>query len=236
MNWKQFIYRYKHIFVALYFPVYMVWFMWLEARDDVPFTYIHCAIDDYIPFCEYFIIPYLLWFVYVFATLALLFFDLKHLENYYQTIATLIIGMTASLLIYTLFPNAQNMRPTQFTHDNIFTQVISMLYATDTDTNVLPSIHVFNSLAIHAGLCRYATIHKQKIWRNGSFVLCLLICMSTLFLKKHPYCLHKTIWMFFIRLDCILPAANLFLPALNAGQSLHRPVDDMHSAGQVLCH
>ena len=35
MNWKQFIYRYKHIFVALYFPVYMVWFMWLEARDDV---------------------------------------------------------------------------------------------------------------------------------------------------------------------------------------------------------
>ena len=120
MNWKQFIYRYKHIFVALYFPVYMVWFVWLEARVDVPFTYIHCAIDDYIPFCEYFIIPYLLWFVYVFATLALLFFDLKHLENYYQTIATLIIGMTASLLIYTLFPNAQNMRPTQFTHDNIF--------------------------------------------------------------------------------------------------------------------
>lgn len=187
MNWKQFIYRYKHIFVALYFPVYMVWFMWLEARVDVPFTYIHCAIDDYIPFCEYFIIPYLLWFVYVFATLALLFFDLKHLENYYQTIATLIIGMTASLLIYTLFPNAQSMRPTQFTHDNIFTQVISMLYATDTDTNVLPSIHVFNSLAIHAGLCRHATIHKQKIWRNGSFVLCLLICMSTLFLKQHSF-------------------------------------------------
>ena len=31
MNWKQFIYRYKHIFVALYFPVYMVWFVWLEA-------------------------------------------------------------------------------------------------------------------------------------------------------------------------------------------------------------
>ena len=60
MNWKQFIYRYKHIFVALYFPVYMVWFVWLEARVDVPFTYIHCAIDDYIPFCEYFIIPFIM--------------------------------------------------------------------------------------------------------------------------------------------------------------------------------
>ena len=185
MNWKQFIYRYKHIFVALYFPVYMVWFMWLEARDDVPFTYIHCAIDDYIPFCEYFIIPYLLWFVYVFATLALLFFDLKHLENYYQTIATLIIGMTASLLIYTLFPNAQNMRPTQFTHDNIFTQVISMLYATDTDTNVLPSIHVFNSLAVHMSLTNCEALRDHKGVRYGSLVLTLLIIMSTMFLKQH---------------------------------------------------
>ena len=185
MNWKQFIYRYKHIFVALYFPVYMVWFVWLEARVDVPFTYIHCAIDDYIPFCEYFIIPYLLWFVYVFATLALLFFDLKHLENYYQTIATLIIGMTASLLIYTLFPNAQNMRPTQFTHDNIFTQVISMLYATDTDTNVLPSIHVFNSLAVHMSLTNCEALRDHKGVRYGSLVLTLLIIMSTMFLKQH---------------------------------------------------
>ena len=185
MNWKQFIYRYKHIFVALYFPVYMVWFVWLEARVDVPFTYIHCAIDDYIPFCEYFIIPYLLWFVYVFATLALLFFDLKHLENYYQTIATLIIGMTASLLIYTLFPNAQNMRPTQFTHDNIFTQVISMLYATDTDTNVLPSIHVFNSLAVHMSLTNCEALRDHKGVRYGSLILTLLIIMSTMFLKQH---------------------------------------------------
>ena len=172
--------------VALYTVFYLLCFTYLENRH-VRYHIIDSSLDDKIPFCEYFIIPYLLWFVYVFATLALLFFDLKHLENYYQTIATLIIGMTASLLIYTLFPNAQNMRPTQFTHDNIFTQVISMLYATDTDTNVLPSIHVFNSLAIHAGLCRYATIHKQKIWRNGSFVLCLLICMSTLFLKQHSF-------------------------------------------------
>lgn len=124
--------------------------------------------------------------MYVFATLALLFFDLKHLENYYQTIATLIIGMTASLLIYTLFPNAQNMRPTQFTHDNIFTQVISMLYATDTDTNVLPSIHVFNSLAIHAGLCRYATIHKQ---RSGATALC------TVPLDLYVYAIFETAFL-----------------------------------------
>ena len=184
---KSFLKKYRHAWVLLYFLIYMPWFVYLERRTNVRHYMIHSPIDNHIPFIEYFIVPYLLWFVYVFATLALLFFDLKHLENYYQTIATLIIGMTASLLIYTLFPNAQNMRPTQFTHDNIFTQVISMLYATDTDTNVLPSIHVFNSLAIHAGLCRYATIHKQKIWRNGSFVLCLLICMSTLFLKQHSF-------------------------------------------------
>ena len=85
---NAFIERNKHALLLLYFMIYLPWFGHLERTVTTHFHVIHVALDDYIPFCEYFIIPYLLWFVYVFATLALLFFDLKHLENYYQTIAT----------------------------------------------------------------------------------------------------------------------------------------------------
>ena len=99
MNWKQFIYCYKHIFVALYFPVYMVWFMWLEARDDVPFTYIHCAIDDYIPFCEYFIIPYLLWFLYIAVTVGYFLFFNENTTEFWSLILNLAIGMTLFLIV-----------------------------------------------------------------------------------------------------------------------------------------
>ena len=170
---KQFLFKYKHAIIILYLPIYMVWFILLEQRNDVKFSEVHCIIDDFIPFCEIFIIPYLLWFVYVAASLVFLFFQTKYIDDFYRCAAILVMGMTTSLIIYTFFPNAQNMRPDSFERENIFTNIISILYATDTDTNVCPSIHVYNSVAIHV--------------KNSSLILCILICMSTLFLKQHSF-------------------------------------------------
>lgn len=59
---KEFLFKYKHAIIILYMPIYLFWFTSLEKRTNVHFTDIHCKIDDYIPFCEFFIIPYLLWF------------------------------------------------------------------------------------------------------------------------------------------------------------------------------
>lgn len=182
---KDFLFKYKHAIVALYFPVYMTWFLYLESRDNLDFTYIHCFIDDWIPFCEYFIIPYLLWFIYVAASLLFLFFQTKHLDDFYRCCACLLLGMTTSLFIYTVFPNAQNMRPTTFEHDNIFTRIISVLYAADTDTNVLPSIHVYNSVAIHVAIAKSYYFKDKKKVKLASLILCTLICISTLVLKQH---------------------------------------------------
>ena len=61
---KAFKEKYPHIWVVSYFIIYMIWFVWLESRADEPYHVIHFPLDDYIPFCEYFIIPYLLWFAY----------------------------------------------------------------------------------------------------------------------------------------------------------------------------
>ena len=60
---KEFLFKYKHAIIILYMPIYLLWFTSLEKRTNVHFTDIHCKIDDYIPFCEFFIIPYLLWFL-----------------------------------------------------------------------------------------------------------------------------------------------------------------------------
>lgn len=55
--------------------------------------------------------------------------------------------MTIFLIVSYAYPNAQHLRPVEFPRDNIFTDVVRWLYKTDTPTNILPSIHVFNSLA-----------------------------------------------------------------------------------------
>ena len=185
MNWKQFIYRYKHIFVALYFPVYMVWFVWLEARVDVPFTYIHCAIDDYIPFCEYFIIPYLLWFIYIAVTVGYFLFFNENTTEFWSLILNLAIGMTLFLIVSYVYPNGLNIRPTEFTNDSVFTSMVQFLYRTDTPTNVLPSIHVYNSVAAFSAIHTCKNLQKHKGIRTGSFILTTLIILSTMFLKQH---------------------------------------------------
>lgn len=184
---KQLLFKYKHAIIILYLPIYIIWFILLEKRTDVKFSEVHCIVDDFIPFCEIFIIPYLLWFVYVASSLVFLFFQTKYIDDFYKCAAILVMGMTTSLIIYTFFPNAQNMRPGSFERDNIFTNIISVLYAADTDTNVCPSIHVYNSVAIHVGIATSQYFKNKKWIKNSSLVLCILICMSTLFLKQHSF-------------------------------------------------
>ena len=145
---KEFLFKYKHAIIILYMPIYLLWFTSLEKRTNVHFTDIHCKIDDYIPFCEFFIIPYLLWFLYVAVSLVYLFFQTKHLDDFYRCCAVLLLGMTTSLLIYTIFPNQQTMRPKTFDHSNIFTTIIDILYRTDTDTNVFPSTVSYTHLTL----------------------------------------------------------------------------------------
>ena len=64
VKFRKFFEQYKHLLLILYFPVYMLWFAYVEKTVTKHFHVIHMKIDDLIPFCEYFIVPYLLWFAY----------------------------------------------------------------------------------------------------------------------------------------------------------------------------
>ena len=146
---------------------------------------IHCKLDDMIPFCELFAIPYFLWFLYVAVSLIFLFLQSEHMSDFYRCSAVLMLGMTTCLIIFTIFSNAQPLRPEIFPRDNFLTGIVAGLYQGDTPTNVCPSIHVYNSIAIHMALSQNYALRKHKGIRTGSLVLCILICLSTMFLKQH---------------------------------------------------
>lgn len=187
MNWKEIINHNKHILFIIYCPLYLWCFSWLEARDNIPFQDIHCTIDNWIPFCELFVIPYVLWFLYVAAVVIYLYFQKEHLEDYYHCVILLMLGMSTCLLIYYLFPNEQNLRPDTFAKQNIFTDIIAFIYASDTNTNVLPSIHVYNAIAIHVAFYTSYRFRNRHGWHIASLTLCILICLSTMFLKQHSF-------------------------------------------------
>lgn len=180
---KEIMRKYKHVWVLSYFFIYLVWFFYLEGRTWVSHTPVKMNLDNLIPFNELFAIPYFLWFFYIALVVLLFFFRSK--GDYYKTTAYLFIGMTICLIIYTIWPNGQNLRPTVFARDNILVDFVKSLYQTDTSTNVCPSIHVFNSVVVHIAICKSSLFDKHKVVKAASFVLMVLICLSTVFLKQH---------------------------------------------------
>ena len=170
--------------VALYTVCYLLCFSYLENRH-VRYHIIDSSLDDKIPFCEYFIIPYLLWFLYIAVTVGYFLFFNENTTEFWSLILNLAIGMTLFLIVSYVYPNGLNIRPTEFTNDSVFTRMVQFLYRTDTPTNVLPSIHVYNSVAAFSAIHTCKNLQKHKGIRTGSFILTTLIVLSTMFLKQH---------------------------------------------------
>lgn len=183
MKIKRFLKKYNHALVFLYALIYMPWFMYLEKHVTRDYYLIHSPLDDYIPFVEYFIVPYLLWFLFLGIGAFYLFFNDK--KEFLRMAAFQIAGMTIFLIICTVFPNGLHLRPTAFARDNIFVDLVRFVYSTDTPTNVLPSMHVFNSVGICLGLSHTERLRNRRWILLGVHVLTMLIILSTVFLKQH---------------------------------------------------
>lgn len=61
-NWFS---RHPIWFMAFYLVFYLSVFHWLEVNITVPEVWVHCHLDDLIPFCKYAVIPYLAWFIWI---------------------------------------------------------------------------------------------------------------------------------------------------------------------------
>lgn len=170
--------------IPVYTVFYVITFMLLE-KHVTNVHIISSPLDQYIPFCEYFIIPYYLWFFYIIAVLIYFSFGGADVKEYNQLVFSLGIGMTIFLFISWAWPNGLNLRPETFPRDNFFTRWVASLYQADTSTNVFPSIHVYNSVAAFIAINRCKALRKKKVIRAGAFILSTLIILSTVFLKQH---------------------------------------------------
>lgn len=143
---------------------------------------VYCPLDDKIPFCEYFLIPYLFWFVFLIGIqIYTLLYDIEAFEKFMRFI---ILTYTAAIIIYILFPNCQELRPMVFERNNLFTRFMEGFYQFDTNTNVCPSIHVIGSVAVM--LCGWNSRHLDTIgWKAFFGIAAFLISISTVFLKQH---------------------------------------------------
>lgn len=174
--------EYSHVLLLLYWPLFFLAFKVMEKLVVKDYFVMYCPLDDMIPFCEYFVIPYVFWFFYI---ISMLIYGLLYDRGCFRRFMwSIIISYTAALVIFILFPNGQDLRPVTFQRDNVFTRYLAEFYNVDTNTNVFPSIHVLGAMMVFfAGFtCRR---FAAPGWRIYFSLTTVLIILSTLFLKQH---------------------------------------------------
>ena len=63
--------------------------------------------------------------------------------------------------------------------------MIARLYQTDSPNNILPSIHVYNSLGAWFAIQNSRLTRERPRLRMASLVMTSLIILSTMFIKQH---------------------------------------------------
>ena len=194
--------EYRHLFMLLgwvgYFVLYLLTENLIPAENCYP---VHCALDDFVPFCEWFIIPYVSWYLLIIGSLA--YFLLYSVDSFRKLQTYIIITQIIAMAVYVIFPTRQDLRPTVM-YDNPLTWIVNLIYSVDTNTGVCPSLHVGYSLGIASTWLREKNVPK---WVRAAIAIwCGVICISVAFVKQHsvvdifaaiPMCLFAEWFVFF---------------------------------------
>lgn len=174
--------QYKHLKLLLGWLVYFLFYFLTESFIPVEKCHlIHSALDDKIPFNEFFFIPYCFWYVLIVISLG--YFALYNVDNFKNLQIYIIITQVVAMTVYILYPSVQDLRPAEFVRDNLFTKIATLIYTFDTPTGVCPSLHVAYSLGI--GSCWLKEKSASKPWKAFIVFCVVLISISTTVVKQH---------------------------------------------------
>ncbi len=162
----------------VYFILYFITENLIPAEKCHP---VHCALDDLIPFNEFFVVFYVGWFFLVVGSLARTFF--YDVESFKKLQTFIMITQAVAMVCYILWPSRQDLRPDTFPRENILTAVLGFIYKFDTSTGVCPSLHAAYSLAILSVGLKDKSI--SGVWKAVLTLVVLMICLAVCFVKQH---------------------------------------------------
>ena len=174
--------EYSHLKLLLGWVGYFILYFLTENLIPAETCYsVHSVLDDWIPFYEGFLIPYVFWYALIVISLG--YFLLYHVDSFKRLQTYIIITQVVAMAAYILFPTRQDLRPEVFPRDNFLTQCVALLYRLDTNTGVCPSLHVAYSIGIASVWTKEKGV--SVLWKAFVVVAVILICLSTMFIKQH---------------------------------------------------
>lgn len=174
--------RFSHLKLLFGWVSYFALYILTENLIPVEKCYVvHSRLDDWIPFQEWFVIPYVGWYLLIVFSLG--YFLLYNIDNFKGLQTYFIITQLIAMAVYIIFPTRQDMRPVEFPRNNVLTEIVRTLYAIDTNTGVCPSLHVAYSLGIASSWLKEKSASRTV--KCLIMIAAVLICLSTVFIKQH---------------------------------------------------
>lgn len=174
--------EYRHLKLLLGWVGYLIMYFLTENLIPVERCHpVHCFLDDVIPFCEWFVIPYTSWYLLIVFSLG--YFLLYNVDSFKKLQTYIILTQVIAMVVYIVYPNRQDMRPETFPRENVLTAILGIIYSADTSTGVCPSLHVAYSLGIASTWLREKAVALP--WRIAIALWCGVICISVAFVKQH---------------------------------------------------
>ncbi|MDR7000329.1 phosphatase PAP2 family protein [Neobacillus niacini] len=167
-----------YLLLLLVIPLLAVVYQILNERTHKAVD-ISTSIDQAIPFLPIFIIPYIVWYGYIFCYLV--YFCFKDTKVYLKTLILIVAAELICFVVYFFFQTTVP-RP-ELTGNTVIVNLVEWIYANDQPVNCFPSIHVLTTFTI-----MLASLHIKK--KHILNTLCIniigtLIIVSTLFVKQH---------------------------------------------------
>ena len=172
----------RYALLSFYFLIYVIGFFIIERLPMPEYWVSYIPLDDKIPFCRYFIYPYCMWYPFL-AVCGLYLLIKKEEQPFRDYMWFIIIGFTGTLLFCILFPNGQDLRATDL-GNSITDRLVKWIYTADTNTNVIPSMHIIGTIAGIFAMFR-AKSQKGKLFKYVLLVIGIAIMLATVFVKQH---------------------------------------------------
>ncbi|MCX7921211.1 MAG: phosphatase PAP2 family protein [Clostridia bacterium] len=141
---------------------------------------VNTFIDELIPFNRFFVVPYVFWYFY--TVCVLVFFAFANYKIYFQLLSSIIAGMFVCFTIYYFFPTTVPRPGPEVLGNDVFSNLVRTIYASDKPYNCFPSIHMMDTALTTMFFFRYT---KNWVVRASTLVTAILIYLSTFFIKQH---------------------------------------------------